>query len=159
VLAVGFGPGVGVAALVPRLPLGIVGGIDPSSAMIDQARRRNRAAVNEGRVQLVSAGAEAIPWPDDFFDGAVAVNSIQLWQPFDVSLHEVARVLSPRGLVGHRDALLGRREAIARVPLGEDDDGHDANPWVRRGDAAHGVISLWRGARAAGATSARLLDV
>ena len=95
VLAVGFGPGVGVAALVPRLPLGFVGGIDPSSAMIDQARRRNRAAVNEGRVQLVSAGAEAIPWPDDFFDGAVAVNSIQLWQPFDVSLYEVARVLSP----------------------------------------------------------------
>jgi ubiquinone/menaquinone biosynthesis C-methylase UbiE len=95
VLAVGFGPGVGVAGLVPRLPLGFVGGIDPSSAMVDQARRRNRAAVNEGRVQLVSAGAEAIPWPDGFFDGAVAVNSIQLWQPFDVSLHEVACVLSP----------------------------------------------------------------
>jgi ubiquinone/menaquinone biosynthesis C-methylase UbiE len=95
VLAVGFGPGVGVAALVHRLPLGFVGGVDPSSVMVDQARRRNRAAVNEGRVQLSAAGAEAIPWPDAAFDGAVAVNSIQLWQPFDMSLHEIARVLTP----------------------------------------------------------------
>ncbi len=95
VLAVGFGPGVGIAALVPRLPFGFVGGIDPSSAMVEQARRRNRAAVNEGRVQLAAAGAEAIPWPDATFGGALAVNSMQLWQPFDLSLHEIARVLTP----------------------------------------------------------------
>ncbi len=95
VLAVGFGPGVGIAALTPRLPTGFVGGIDPSSAMVEQARRRNRAAVNEGRVELAATGADTIPWPDAMFDGAVAVNSIKLWQPFDASLHEIARVLAP----------------------------------------------------------------
>ncbi len=95
VLAVGFGPGVGVAALVARLPHGFVGGIDPSDVMVDQARRRNRTALNEGRIQLASAGADAIPWPDATFDGAVAVNCIQLWQPLDSSLYEIARVLSP----------------------------------------------------------------
>ncbi len=95
VLAVGFGPGVGIATLVPRLPAGFVAGIDPSSAMVEQARRRNQAAVNEGRVELAATGAEAIPWPDATFDGAVAVNSIQLWQPFETSLYEIARVLTP----------------------------------------------------------------
>jgi ubiquinone/menaquinone biosynthesis C-methylase UbiE len=94
-LAVGFGPGIGVAALASRLPRGLVAGIDPSSAMVDQASRRNRAAVNAGRVQLVAAGAEAIPWPDGSFDGAVAVNSMQLWEPFEASLCEVGRVLGP----------------------------------------------------------------
>ena len=49
VLAVGIGPGVGIAALVPRLPHGFVGGVDPSLAMLDQARRRNWSAVNAGR--------------------------------------------------------------------------------------------------------------
>ena len=94
VLAVGFGPGVGIAALVPRLLHGFVGGIDPSDVMVEQARRRNRAALNEGRVQLASESADEIPWPDATFDGVVAVNSIQLWQPLDSSLREIARVLT-----------------------------------------------------------------
>ena len=96
VIAVGFGPGVGIAALVSRLPHGFVGGIDPSDVMVEQAGRRNRAALNEGRVQLASAGADAIPWPDATFDGAVAVNCIQLWQPLHSSLREIARVLTAR---------------------------------------------------------------
>jgi ubiquinone/menaquinone biosynthesis C-methylase UbiE len=95
VLAVGFGPGVGIATLVDRLPRGLVVGVDPSPAMVEQATRRNRAAVNAGRAQLVLAGADAIPWPEATFNGAVAVNSIQLWEPFDASLREVARVLAP----------------------------------------------------------------
>ena len=95
VLAVGFGPGVGIAGLLARLPGGLVAGIDPSSAMLEQARRRNRVAVDAGRACLVEAGAAAIPWPDRTFHGAVAVNSIQLWDPFDASLREVARVLAP----------------------------------------------------------------
>jgi ubiquinone/menaquinone biosynthesis C-methylase UbiE len=93
VLAVGFGPGIGVAALASKLRGGLVAGIDPSSVMVDQASRRNRAALNAGRVQLVAAGADAIPWPDGSFDAAVAVNSMQLWDPFEASLHEVGRVL------------------------------------------------------------------
>jgi ubiquinone/menaquinone biosynthesis C-methylase UbiE len=95
VLAVGFGPGVGLAALGPRLPHGRLAGIDPSATMLELARRRNRVAVESGRLVLTGAGAEAIPWPDASFDGVLAVNSIQLWRPLDVSVSEVARVLRP----------------------------------------------------------------
>jgi arsenite methyltransferase len=99
VLAVGFGPGVGVAALTERLPGGRVAGIDPSATMVDQARRRNRAAVLAGRARLVRAGAEAMPWPGSVFDGVVAVNSAQLWDPLESSVREVARVLRPGGVL------------------------------------------------------------
>jgi len=96
VLSIGFGPGVGIAALARRLPVGLVAGVDPSKAMVDVATRRNRAAVEAGRVELRRAGAEALPWPDGDFDGVVAVNSIQLWS-LDAGIAEVARVLRPGG--------------------------------------------------------------
>jgi ubiquinone/menaquinone biosynthesis C-methylase UbiE len=99
VLAVGFGPGVGIAALVPRLPDGVIGGVDPSAAMLHQARRRNAAAIASGQVLLEPGTAAAIPWPNATFDGVVAVNSLQLWDPLDASVTEVARVLAPGGLL------------------------------------------------------------
>ena len=96
VLSVGFGPGLGVAALARRLARGRVAGVDPSGAMVEVATRRNRVAVGTGRVELRRAGAEALPWPDGDFDAVLAVNSIQLW-PLDAGIAEVARVLRPQG--------------------------------------------------------------
>jgi ubiquinone/menaquinone biosynthesis C-methylase UbiE len=97
VLAVGFGPGIGVAELTKRLPAGFVGGIDPSAAMVQQAGRRNRSAIEQGQVSLERRTADSIPWPDGTFDGALAVNCIQLWDPLNASVREVARVLAPGG--------------------------------------------------------------
>ena len=114
VLAVGFGPGVGIAELVARLPHGYVAGIDPSATMVSAARQRNRAAFDTARVRLVEAGVTSIPWPDATFSGVVAVNSMQLWEPLDVALREIARVLAPGG----RLVTLTHRWAIEkRVPL------------------------------------------
>ncbi len=93
VLAIGFGAGTGVAELAGRV--GSVGGIDPSWAMVTVARRHNRRAVRAGRVRLERSTADRLPWPDAAFDGAVAVNSIQLWRPLAASIAEVARVLRP----------------------------------------------------------------
>lgn len=93
VLAIGFGPGVGIAELAGRLPRGRVGGIDPSPLMVKRARRRVRAAAD--RVRLERAYADRIPWPDASFDGAIAVNSIQFWNPLADNATEVARVLRP----------------------------------------------------------------
>ncbi len=97
VLNIGFGPGVGIAELARRRPGLMVAGIDPSPTMLQVASRRNRAGVAAGRVALRRAGAEAIPWPRDSFDGIVAVNSIQLWSPLPAAVSEVARVILPGG--------------------------------------------------------------
>jgi arsenite methyltransferase len=97
VLAIGFGPGIGVEFLAEVLPAGLVAGIDPSATMNELARRRNRRGIDSGHVVLRNASAEAIPWPDDTFDGIVATNSAQLWRPFDAAAGEVARVIRPGG--------------------------------------------------------------
>ena len=97
VLSIGFGPGVGIAELARRRPDDMVAGIDPSATMIEVATRRNRDAIAAGQVVLRHAGAEAIPWPRHSFDGVVAVNSIQLWNPLAVAVGEVARVIRPGG--------------------------------------------------------------
>ena len=97
VLAVGFGPGVGIQELVERLTSGCVAGVDPSSTMVELARRRNRRTVDIGQVVLLEGAANSIPFPDDAFRGVVAVNCMQLWRPLEGSLREVARVLAPGG--------------------------------------------------------------
>ena len=65
--------------------------------MNELARRRNRREIDSGRIVLRSAGAEAIPWPDNAFNGIVAVNSAQLWRPLNTAVGQVARVTRPGG--------------------------------------------------------------
>ena len=95
VLGIGIGPGVGISQLAERLGAGRVAGVDPSAVMVAVARRRNRCWINRGRVEIVRTGADELPWPDRSFDGALAVNSIQMWDPIEASVVEVGRVLRP----------------------------------------------------------------
>jgi ubiquinone/menaquinone biosynthesis C-methylase UbiE len=97
VLEVGFGPGAGLARLAAAVPEGRVDGVDHSAAMVAAARRRNRHAVREGRVRPQLGSADALPYPDACFDGAVAVNNHQFWPDPAAALREIARVLRPGG--------------------------------------------------------------
>ena len=51
------------------------------------------ARVAEARLERTTANE--MPWHDCTFDGAIAVNSLQLWDPIDASAAEVSRVLKP----------------------------------------------------------------
>ncbi len=119
VLALGFGPGVGVAALAKRLSSGVVGGVDPSAAMLRQARRRNLSAVERGQVTLERSTADSIPWPNGTFTGALAVNSVQLWDPLEASVREVVRVLAPGGRLVAITHVWAIREALPARTMGE----------------------------------------
>jgi ubiquinone/menaquinone biosynthesis C-methylase UbiE len=94
-LVIGFGPGVGVRLLNERLTDGRVVGVDPSTAMLRAATAANRAGVAAGRIAFHAARADAVPAPDAAFDGAVAVNTLQLCEPFEATTRELARVLKP----------------------------------------------------------------
>lgn len=98
VLDIGFGPGVGIQCLHERLAgEGLIVGIDPSEVMIQMARARNARAVEQGTVRLLSATVEKIPFEDEFFNKAYAMNSFQLWQDRMAGLSEVRRVLKRDG--------------------------------------------------------------
>jgi ubiquinone/menaquinone biosynthesis C-methylase UbiE len=79
VLEVGFGPGVGIQLLLHRVPAGSVAGIDYSQEMVRQAAARNAAALHNRRVDLRYGSVERLPFADEAFDKALAINSMQAW--------------------------------------------------------------------------------
>ncbi|HKS69893.1 MAG TPA: class I SAM-dependent methyltransferase [Ktedonobacterales bacterium] len=99
VLEVGSGPGYALARIAARATKGFVAGVDLSDVMIAQARRRNRAAIRAGRVELRQAGVSHLPYPDARFEKALAINSYSFWPRPEADLREVKRVLKPGGVL------------------------------------------------------------
>src|SRR5215469_2563542 len=97
VLEVGFGPGVVIQRLVKRGVAGHVAGIDLSREMVEQARSRNGAAVQHGRVKLRRGSVESLPFNDGSFDKALAINSMQVWPNAAAGLRELRQVMKAGG--------------------------------------------------------------
>ena len=95
VLELGFGPSVAVELLARSSRY--VAGIDPSPEMLRQARRRNAAAIQAGRVDLRQASADHLPFAAESFDAALAFNAMQVWPDRAAGLGEMRRVLRPGG--------------------------------------------------------------
>jgi len=98
VIELGCGPGVALAALAARATRGSVVGVDHSPVMISQARRRNRAAVRDGRVRLVEASVAHLAL-DGSFDAALAVNTLGMWPEPVERLREIRALLRPGGRI------------------------------------------------------------
>ena len=99
VLEVGFGPGAVIERLSGVISAGSVAGIDPSAEMVAQARSRNAAAIRTGRVDLQLGAVDRLPFDDNSFDKALAINSMQVWPDAIAGLREMRRVLKPDGRI------------------------------------------------------------
>jgi SAM-dependent methyltransferase len=117
VLEIGFGPGIAIQEFARRATSGLVVGVDHSEVMVQQARKRNAAAVSAGRVDLRLGSAESLPAFDAPFDKILAVNSLMFWDDPVARLKElrdllrsggqIAIVYQPRG-PGSTDELAAR---------------------------------------------------
>jgi SAM-dependent methyltransferase len=107
VLEIGFGPGIAIQEFARRATSGLVVGVDHSAVMVQQARKRNAAAVSAGRVDLRLGSADALPAFDAPFDKILAVNSLMFWDDPVARLKELHDLLRPGG-----------RLAIAYQPRG-----------------------------------------
>jgi SAM-dependent methyltransferase len=99
VIELGCGPGVAIAALATRATRGLVVGVDHSQVMIRQARRRNRAAIQAGRVRLLHTPVQRLSVSDGPFNAALAVNTVGMWPDPTARLGELARLLRPGGRI------------------------------------------------------------
>jgi SAM-dependent methyltransferase len=98
VLEVGCGHGVLAALLAERG--GEVLAVDRSPAMVAAAGRRNRAAVEAGRVRLQAAALSDADLGPDPFDVVVGFDVRAFWDPAQQATWDVVdRVLAPAGRV------------------------------------------------------------
>src|SRR5262249_402489 len=99
VLEVGFGPGVIIQRLARLVSSGRVSGIDPSQEMLEQASARNAAAIQSKRIELKRGSVASLPFADNSFDKAIAINSMQVWPDAILGLREIGRVTKPGGSI------------------------------------------------------------
>ena len=99
VLEVGFGPGVGIQLLAESASSGRVVGVDHSKDMVGQATVRNAKAIKAGRVDLRQGSVERLPFEDESFNSALAVNSMQVWPDAVAGLREIRRVMKTGGRI------------------------------------------------------------
>jgi arsenite methyltransferase len=125
ILDVGCGPGAASRYLAYRVgPRGRVVAVDRSTVWV----ARFRETIDQIRIKsidIVAAGAEALPFPDDVFDAVLCVNVLEAVPDRAGALGEIRRVLRPggRALVAHddydgqvytsTDRDLGRRVSLA----------------------------------------------
>jgi ubiquinone/menaquinone biosynthesis C-methylase UbiE len=109
-----LGTGPGYVALELSRPGHRVVGLDLSRGMLRQAAsERDRHDGVTGRVSLVQGDAQALPFADGSFDGVTAQSVIYLVPDRERLLHEVVRVLRPRGRV----AFVEPRQGGALLPV------------------------------------------
>src|SRR5260370_23930512 len=118
ILEVGFGPGVAIQLLLPRVPAGSVAGVDQSQEMVRQAAARNADALRSRRADLRYGSVERLPFADETFDMALAINSMQAWPDVRAGLREIRRVLKHGGNVALGFTVNSRqpKEGVAATP-------------------------------------------
>ena len=99
VLDVGCGGGMAVKLLARRASRGFVAGADYSDAMVQQATKRNRAAVRDSKVEIKRGDVLALPYADASFDKACGIETFYFWPDPMAGLREVFRVLRPGGQI------------------------------------------------------------
>lgn len=96
ILDAGCGGGELLRRMAARAPDASLAGVDISSASVETSRRRNRRAIEAGRMEVKEGRVEALPWPDASFDLVTACETVYFWEP-EKAFAEIARVLKPGG--------------------------------------------------------------
>jgi ubiquinone/menaquinone biosynthesis C-methylase UbiE len=99
VLDIGCGGGMAIKEITRIAITGFVAGIDYSEIMVQQALKHNAAAVCAMRVAIKNGSISNLPFKDESFDKAYAIESFNFWPNPIAGLKEVHRVLRPKGLV------------------------------------------------------------
>lgn len=73
-------------------------GIDISEDMITSAAKRNKTAVEQGRVTLSLGDCCKLEFQDGMFDSVISVNTIYFWSDTVKALSEIKRVLKDNGI-------------------------------------------------------------
>jgi len=99
ILDIGCGGGKTVNTLAKVAPGGKIYGIDYSEGCVAVASKINKKLIDAGRVEILHASVESLPFPDDSFALVTAVEAYYFWPGLVNDLKEIRRVLKPGGSV------------------------------------------------------------
>jgi len=106
IIDIGTGHGQSLTHFSKMTSEGRVVGVDSSDVMLTIARRKNRAGLKSGRVELHKASGDDLDFSTASFDKALAIHTLYFWNPALPYLQEILRVLTPGGcfVLGFRPA-------------------------------------------------------
>ncbi|HEV2441942.1 MAG TPA: class I SAM-dependent methyltransferase [Steroidobacteraceae bacterium] len=111
VLEVGFGTGALLRMLAPRIPGGLLAGVDHSELMVRQTRARLARFAPAVRLDIRQGTDRDLSWPDAYFTHLAALHAFQFWPDPDATLRRFRALLRPGGSL-----LLILRSHVRRAP-------------------------------------------
>ena len=97
ILDIGCGGGRTIQKLASVAAEGRVCGVDYSSGSVAVARSKNAQLIKDGCVEIRQGSVSQLPFPDNYFDVATAVETQYYWPDLVNDMKEVRRVLKPGG--------------------------------------------------------------
>ena len=97
ILDVGCGGGRTIHRMAEIVSEGKVFGIDYSSDCVAWSSAYNEEWIKEGRVEILQAAVNELPFKDNFFDIVTAVETVYFWPDLGECFKEIKRVLKPAG--------------------------------------------------------------
>ena len=99
ILDIGCGGGRTVNTLAKIAAEGKVYGIDYSEVSVAVSTSKNKKLIDAGRVKILHASVDSLPFSDDMFNLVIAVESYHFWPDLIKNLKDIRRVLKPGGSV------------------------------------------------------------
>ena len=114
ILEIGFGNGRFFEKLNASAEGLEISGVDYSEAMVKAARNSNEKLVDSGKLKLVTANSDQLPFADNIFDKIFCINVAYFWDDPLKHLREVQRVLKPGGRLY---VTVRTKESMSRMPF------------------------------------------
>ena len=115
ILEIGCGTGKLVRELAGKIGDGLIEGVEFSETMFSIARRRNQAAITDGRVILHTGDFNELALKDDAYDIVCSCNAIYFWPDPPFTLNKAHSVLKPGGrlILAFEDKARMEKKAIS----------------------------------------------
>ncbi len=98
VLDIGCGGGATLARMAKHIETGHLTGVDYSPVSVALSREWNAADIHVGKMEILEASVESLPFEQERFDKIITVESFYFWPNPAENLKEVLRVLKKDGV-------------------------------------------------------------
>lgn len=98
ILDIGCGGGMTLKRMSKRAKEGHLTGVDYSPVSVQESKKLNEADIKSGKMEIIEASVEAMPFPNDLYDKIITVESFYFWPNPAENLKEVYRILKKGGM-------------------------------------------------------------